>query len=351
MRTRNRSRQAFNGSVDRGTIIAQHDINGKTRTAGADHEGLAQKINAARDRRCDISECGIYLQPIVAGADAVQHEIVVVGFARCAKISSSRRIEVVGGLEKDVSLHLAREFSGRHGPAGPAALLALLISYIHRNRSARDDRHGGIGHRGAFHSHVNAAVTGLLAPAHRRLHGVGPIRQHALDARFSTVAQRVSRPLVAVESDGNIEGGSGIDIRNGNFYPVVRLKNRSEFDLSGFAGFEGDGGSRSKIAGCRVVDRRISEELAAGVEGDGIAVQQFVGEDFVSSCREIGETKLSIGARGGTRDRSPERAPVSYIASVGFHADAVGLVRRGEIHPADDEGFWSERDRHVGGGA
>ena len=108
---RRHSRHAVDGPVDRGAIVAQHDVNGKTRAAGADYKRLAQEIGAARDRRCDISAGGSDLEPIAAGPDVLQHEIVVVGLARWAKGSESTRIEIVGGLQIDVSLLLAGEAS------------------------------------------------------------------------------------------------------------------------------------------------------------------------------------------------------------------------------------------------
>ncbi len=41
-----RSRHAFDGPVDRGAVVAQHDVNGKAGAARADYKRLAQEIGA-----------------------------------------------------------------------------------------------------------------------------------------------------------------------------------------------------------------------------------------------------------------------------------------------------------------
>ena len=49
------SRHALDGSFDRSAVIAQDDVNRKTRAAGANYQRLAQEIDAACDSRGNIS--------------------------------------------------------------------------------------------------------------------------------------------------------------------------------------------------------------------------------------------------------------------------------------------------------
>ncbi len=105
-RSARHGRHAFDGPIDRGTVVAQHDVNGKARAARTDHKRLAQEIGAARHRRGDISAVGGDLEPIAAGPYVLQHQVVVIGLAGRAKGGESSGAEIIGGLQKDVSLLL-----------------------------------------------------------------------------------------------------------------------------------------------------------------------------------------------------------------------------------------------------
>ena len=139
----------------------------------------------------------------------------------------------------------------------------------------------------------------------------------------------------------------GLEICDRDLHRVVRLKHGRKFDLEGLAGLKSDGGRRGKIGRHRIVDGRISVELAARIEGDGIAVHQFIGKNLVGACREIGDAKLAVGACGRSGDGSPERAAVAHLAFVNLHRNAVRLIGRREIHPADNERFGNKRNRDV----
>jgi hypothetical protein len=110
MPARRRARQhALYRFTSIGAVIAQHDVNGRLAPPGPTTRAGAE-IYAAGDRRGDVSDVGIYLQPMAARADTFQHEIVVVGFARQTKSSESRQIEVVGGLGETSALASRENF-------------------------------------------------------------------------------------------------------------------------------------------------------------------------------------------------------------------------------------------------
>ncbi len=117
--------------------------------------------------------------------------------------------------------------------------------------------------------------------------------------------------------------------------------------MNGFAGFENDGGARSEIASCRIVDGRISVLLPTWTEGDGIAIKQFAGKQLISAGFQAGKPKLTVRSRPGVSSLDPVRTTVTHLAFVEFDTDAVELIGRRKIYSANDEGFRSESDGDV----
>ena len=109
--------------------------------------------------------------------------------------AKSSRVEIFGGLQKDLSLLLAREGSLPEGRARPFA--ASFIGDIHRNRAIGQDRHGRVSHRSIFHRDIHAARRRLLALLQGGFHGINSVGQHAFDA-LAVVSQRIARAFASL---------------------------------------------------------------------------------------------------------------------------------------------------------
>src|SRR5437773_9919880 len=108
-------------------------------------------------------------------------------------------------------------------------MVAQFILYVDRDRAIGEKDHRHMRQGSVFHGDVNGTGRGLLALLSYGIYRVSAIRQHAFNGLATGIAQRVSRPSVALERDGNISRSSSLNIQNRDLDGVVGLTNGREF--------------------------------------------------------------------------------------------------------------------------